>query len=959
MNKNTAAPLLKQKKPKDDAQHLEFSITKNAVHHEDYGSLVKKRGFQHKKIHHEKELADEVRRRGFWGALEEEIEKAETAVKKDQTGFVAGESPAAKIRIKKSTHKRSPYVVALPSERVITREGTKEDAKTEPQEWITEVDRLRKEAANLYKGRTQKIRVDFLQSKRATKKSGRQETKLGSAGVLNLLKQFPASVVVWLFEFFLSIPLGFLLLIQLLLKIIEKITSLVSEAGLWAGRSVIFLIKETFLGLITLVKAVVVIPLKLIILGCLVVYRLISSGGSAAARFIKEILWLVKNFFKTIFRAPVYFLKRALTVAAVAFIVVAPLKFVSQSAADVRELRGQVLGSAREAITALGQSADSFKEGQAAGAALPLKEAGVKFSEAHESLNSINLVLRGIMKLTPQGQGAEALLTAGEELTQAGQYMAAAIAPFVSQTERDSEVITAIDNLSSSLTLAAPHLRRAREELSGIDPNMIPETYRERFVEMNKLLPAVEQSTIEFIGLAAKLTEVLGGRGERRYAVLFQNNNELRPAGGFIGSLALVTVHNGRVTKIDVPGGGSYDFQGSLTKHVLSPKPLSLVNARWQMQDANWYPDWPTSAEKVAWFLENSEQSSVDGVIAVQATTLQKLLSVLGPIEFPEYKETLTADNVLKEIQTAVEVEYDKTKNKPKQYIGELVPKVMDKILASTAGQFKDLFGLIAAGVEEKEILFYFRDKELNQEFINRGWEPSIIASDLDYLSVIHANIGGGKTDGVIEESWQQRIIIDEDGAAEAELTIKRYHHGNPADPFEKFNNVDYVRLYAPEGSEFISASGFNPPAASLFEKAEDYYQPDEELVKIEGKVLIDERTGTRINNEFGKTVFGNWIQVDPGNTAIATFRYRLPFKIKPFSAFDSSARGGYSLLIQKQVGARPVDYEVSVEYPSEWGIDWNKIAGEATLQTGAPGLATFTGVLTKDSGFALLFSKR
>ena len=921
MASKTSATLAQQKKPKDESSHLQFSITKNVSHHDDYGTLVKKRGFEHKKTLHEKELADEVARQGFW----------EEKIIKNEKGFMAVET----VKVKQAKHKRSPYVVKLASEKPTAKNG-----KTESGEWLGEVERLRKEAGSLYKDRAQKVRVDFLRQERA---------KFSSTDALKLFKRLPAGVLVWLFEFILSIPLGFLLLIQLLLKIIEKASQLAAGVGLWAGRAIIWLIKETFLGLITLIKATIVIPLKLVSLICLVVYHLMASGGNVLKRGLKEILWIVKNFISALARAPIYFLKRALMMMVLGLIALAPLKFISQSAAEVRLWRGQVLGSARQALAALGQ---------ASGATAPLQEARLKFSEARDSLNDVNLVLRGILKLTPQGQGAEALLTAGEELTQAGQYIAAAIAPFVGQTKREGEVISAINNLSSSLTLSAPHLRRAREELSGVDANLIPETYRERFAAMRELLPAIEQSTIEFVGLAGQLTEILGGRGERRYAVLFQNNNELRPAGGFIGSLALVTVHNGRVSKIEVPGGGSYDFQGYLTKQILSPKPLSLINAHWQLQDANWYPDWPTSAEKVAWFLENSGESSVDGVIAVQATVLQKLLAILGPVEFPEYKDTLTADNVIKAIQAAVELKYDKKENKPKQYIGELAPKVIDKILASTAGQFINLFGLVQQGVAEKEILFYFRDQKLNQEFISRGWEPTIVAADLDYLSVIHANIGGGKTDGVIEESWKQTVMIDESGETEVKLVIKRSHRGDPGDRFEKFNNVDFARVYAPEGSELISASGFNPPAASSFEKAEPNYLPDEELSKIEGKVIIDEASGTRINSEFGKTVFGNWLQVNPGNTAIATIRYRLPFKIKPFNPYDAKARGGYSLLIQKQAGARPIDYEVTVEYPEQWGIEWKKITGEATLQTGAPGLAIFTGILAKDSGFALLFAK-
>jgi hypothetical protein len=515
--------------------------------------------------------------------------------------------------------------------------------------------------------------------------------------------------------------------------------------------------------------------------------------------------------------------------------------------------------------------------------------------------------------------------------------------------------------MQQTLQSALPHVNNVQSHLSEINPENLPSEFQDKFISARELLPSVRAAIIDVDSLSDTLVQVLGANGAKRYAVLFQNNNELRPAGGFIGSLAFVDIRDGVVENIEIPGGGSYDFQGYLSEHIEAPKPLQLVNARWELQDSNWYPDWPTSAEKAAWFIEKSGHSSVDGVIALQATTLVKLLEILGPMEFEQEEGdpvVLTSANVLDEIQREVEIDYDKQENQPKKYIAELAPRVLEKILSSQGKDQLAMLGLIKSEIEQKNILLYFRDSQINQSFIDRGWEPSIISTDLDYLSIIHANIGGGKTDGVISESWDQEIIIDEDGSAIAELTIIRQHNGDPNNIFESYNNVDFVRVYAPEGSELISFTGVKPPAVSMFKEPESFYTKDYELTEIEGNVIIHEKTGTRITNEFKKTVFGNWLQVDPGNILVSKIKYKLPFKVKPFDLLNPQVKSGYSLLIQKQAGARSIPYSISLRYPSNWEVSWSQSVGQASVQILGPGLTIFEGDLSKDTGFSVLFGK-
>src|SRR5579859_7780532 len=85
-----------------------------------------------------------------------------------------------------------------------------------------------------------------------------------------------------------------------------------------------------------------------------------------------------------------------------------------------------------------------------------------------------------------------------------------------------------------------------------------------------------------------------------RYVILFQNSEELRATGGFMGSYALVELQNGRLTKLDIqdiyqPDGQFYGFVEAppgVKDYLSSGKGLRLP-------DANWSPDFPTSAAAI------------------------------------------------------------------------------------------------------------------------------------------------------------------------------------------------------------------------------------------------------------------------------------------------------------------------------------------------------------------------
>lgn len=401
---------------------------------------------------------------------------------------------------------------------------------------------------------------------------------------------------------------------------------------------------------------------------------------------------------------------------------------------------------------------------------------------------------------------------------------------------------------------------------------------------------------------------VLLGRDQwKRYLLLFQNDTEMRATGGFIGSFAVVDIDRGKIKNMEIPKGGSYDLQGQLTAIGAPPRALQLVKSRWEFQDANWFPDFPTSAEKIAWFYENVGGRTVDGVIALNTNLMIDFLKITGPVPMPAYQRVIDSDNFLLETQKIVELEYDKKANTPKAFIGDLAKEVIAKLSALPRERYGDILQVVWRNLENKNISLYAADPKIEQHIKNLGLAGAMHQSGPaeDYLSVIHTNIAGQKTDQVIKENVNYESNIALDGATTVTLTINRTHEGKKGELFRGVRNVDFARVYVPAGATLISATGFEQPPANLFKDPTRDSVDQKNVVAEENAFAIDQKSQTLIYNQFGKTVFANWLQVDPGKTATAVLVYTLPFKITD----------QYALYVEKQSGLRPIDFRLKLKY--------------------------------------------
>lgn len=619
-------------------------------------------------------------------------------------------------------------------------------------------------------------------------------------------------------------------------------------------------------------------------------------------------------------------------------------------------LAARVTGRSESGLHDLMTAANSAAQKDFTRADANFQQAGANFLAAADDLRQINSGLLSLatlsnnpkIKLAAEGPN---FLAAGAAAADLGHHLVLATDSLFNGDKNNFPA-----NLDNFLNYGHQAVRDAAalaQAVNRVNPDNLPASYRAQFLSLRQQAGLLAANLNNFVTLGDEFKEVLGLARDKRYLLVFQNNAEMRASGGFLGSYALVDISEGKITNLEVPAGGSYDTEGGMTVRVVAPQPLWLVNPLWHFWDANWWPDWPKTAQNLMWFYEKSGGPSVDGVISLTPTVVERLLQITGPIDLQaDYGLTITSDNFWETIQKITEqpnlVKTDpaavaglpaQSPTKPKKIIGDLMAKIL-AILPQKLSQdnLAQIISQFQTDMSEKQILLYFTDPQLEAAAASRNWAGQVSPAAKDYLMVVNTNIAGQKSDRLMTQAINQTISVGSDGRVIDTVQITRTHTGAKNAPLTGVRNVDWLRVYVPLGSELLSASGFTAPDPQYFKDQPDSGWENSPLLAAENAAAIDPTSGTKIYADSGHTVFANWLMVDPGESATVTLQYALPFNFlaSPVSPNDWLSRlnnwlnpnaplvTDYSLLAQKQPGEGASAFTSALIVPSAWHNIWH-----------------------------------
>lgn len=363
----------------------------------------------------------------------------------------------------------------------------------------------------------------------------------------------------------------------------------------------------------------------------------------------------------------------------------------------------------------------------------------------------------------------------------------------------------------------------------------------------------------------------------KTFLVLLQNNMELRPGGGFLGQYAIIKIKDGELVSTFVEDANLLDQR--ISAKITPPYPFKRMMQikSWKFRDSNFSPDFPTNVEKAKYFFRLSGGNSVqfDGVIAVNATVLNDILALTGPITVPGYPENFNSENAVLKLEEKVEKAYIMnpeldTQNR-KAIMKKMAPLIFEKLF--TLGNISKIADLAHAEMQKKNIMLYFSDPRLEELAESVYWSGKMAMGwSGDYIMAVDANMGALKTDYYIKREMEYEINF----TGEKPIATLRLKYKNTA-TYGDWRTSDYhsyLRIYVPEGSKFLEREMIGPPVT---------------------------------NSEFGKTYFGSIVHVLIGGETKAMIKYELP---------ESVTLENYRLLIQKQSGTGDTPVKVRIIKP-------------------------------------------
>lgn len=134
--------------------------------------------------------------------------------------------------------------------------------------------------------------------------------------------------------------------------------------------------------------------------------------------------------------------------------------------------------------------------------------------------------------------------------------------------------------------------------------------------------------------------------GQKTLIIVWQNSQELRATGGFMGSYAKLDLTEGLITNLEIQD--IYEPDGQFKGYIPAPPGVTEYLSSGhglRLPDSNWWPDFPQSAQTVLSYFAFGKEQRVAGLVVVNLEVAEDLLRVLGPVELADYQVTVTADN--------------------------------------------------------------------------------------------------------------------------------------------------------------------------------------------------------------------------------------------------------------------------------------------------------------------------
>ncbi|HWY79481.1 MAG TPA: DUF4012 domain-containing protein [Candidatus Sulfotelmatobacter sp.] len=465
----------------------------------------------------------------------------------------------------------------------------------------------------------------------------------------------------------------------------------------------------------------------------------------------------------------------------------------------------------------------------------------------------------------------------------------------VSTSDRIKTAVLSLGKITPQIDKIQISLDVMKKEMDQVDPNHYPtflfgKTVKTQLIGLKTFTDESAVGVTDAKPLIKTLPNLLGSNQPKYYLILFQNDKELRPTGGFITAYAIVKIDQGSIS-IE-KSENIYTLDDSIPNKPPAPAPILKYFPgvyEYNLRDSNLSPDFMVSMKTFRSMYDKAGlKQDVNGIIAIDTNVLVSTIKILDN-QVQADGQTFTTDKdphcdcpqVIYQLENNISRPVGYVKTERKSLIGDLMSAIMVKSLTSSPKKYwGPLLQTMIMQTSQKDILYDLYDDQAQQGIEALNAAGRIKPFDGDYLHINDTNFSGAKVNIFMQESVDNAYSLANDGTITKTVTI---HYKNPYPPSDcslKSGGLclnaeyrDWLRVYVPEGSQLTSSTGSQ--------------------VKIS------------THNDLGKTVFEGFVTVRTEGFNTVTLTYTLPFKLKSGSPLP--------VMIQKQPGATNNQYNMMV----------------------------------------------
>jgi len=336
---------------------------------------------------------------------------------------------------------------------------------------------------------------------------------------------------------------------------------------------------------------------------------------------------------------------------------------------------------------------------------------------------------------------------------------------------------------------------------------------------------------------------LLGVDQPTSYLVLLGNDAEMRANGGFAGSYAKLTLSTKRLEFLNprvLEFSPEISFQDIYVPNgqiaglfVAPPEPIQQAfgHGTWELANADWEPDFPTSAKTLRWFMTKGGEIDPDILALLNLSTIQKVLTLVGSFPVPEYQATITPDNLYLFLQGKAELNFFPGSTQKKDALTAVGGALVKKIKSLSFIQKLHIAQILYTDLINQNIMIHSTNSSFQSLLEQKNLAGVLQPEALDTYSLVETNLGANKANAFVTRQTSHVITLSPlsplskgdtpplagRGISPAPRTSHVHHsvtiqfqnsslEANPNPPFHYGGNyIAYLRLYIPENAQNLS----------------------------------------------------------------------------------------------------------------------------------------------------------